>query len=167
MVSFTSKEMLPNLIDINDTTIERESQIKLLGITIDDKLKFDKHIDILYKNAARQINVLFRYSGKLDTKEGKVIHNIFILANFNYCPLVWHFCAKSSTMKIEKTQERALRFLLNDKTSSYALLLEKSNSIRLHVGRIKAIICEVFKSLNDHNPSFMKEMFKKKDAVMI
>ncbi len=53
MKSFTSKELLPNFIDINDTRIERDSQIKLLGITIDDKLKFDKHIDILFKNATR------------------------------------------------------------------------------------------------------------------
>ncbi len=48
MKSFTCKELLPNFIDITDKRIERESQIKLLGITIDDKLKFDKYIDILY-----------------------------------------------------------------------------------------------------------------------
>ncbi len=49
MKSFTSKELLPNCIDINDTRIKRESQIKFLEITIDDKIKFDKHIDILCK----------------------------------------------------------------------------------------------------------------------
>ncbi len=121
MKSLTSKELLPNFIDINDTRIERASQVKLLGITIDDKLKFDKHIDILCKNAAKQINVLYRFHGIYDIKEREVIHNTFILANFNYWPLVWHFCDKSSTRKIEKTQERTLRlFLLNVKTSSYA-----------------------------------------------
>ncbi len=88
MKSFTSKELLPNFIDINDTRIERESQIKLLGTTIDDKHKFDKHIDILCKNAARQINVLYRFSGIFDIKEKELIHNTFILANFNYCPFV-------------------------------------------------------------------------------
>ncbi len=159
MKSCTSKELLPNFIDINDIRIERESQIKLLGITIDDKLKFDKHIDILCKNAARQINVLYGFSGIFDIKEREIIHNTFILANFNYCSLVWYFFDKSSTRKIEKTQERALRFLLNDKTSSYVLLLEKNNSTTIHVRRIKAIACEIFKSLNDRNPSFMKEMF--------
>ncbi len=164
MKSFTSKEMLPNFIDINDTRIERESQIKLLGITIDDKLKFNKHIDTLCKNAARQINVLYRFRGIFDIKEREIIHNTFILSNFNYCPLVWHFCDKSSTKKIEKAQERALRFLLNDKTSSYAVLLKKSNSTTLHIRRIKAIACEVFKSLNNLNPSFMKDMFEIKEV---
>ncbi len=119
------------------------------------------------KKAARQINILYRFSGIFDINEREVIRNTFILANFNYCPLVWHFCVKSSTRKIEKTQERALRFLLNNKTSSYALLLTTSNSTTLHIRRIKAIACEVVKSLNDLNPSFMKEMFKKKDAFII
>ncbi len=53
----------------------------------------------------------------------------------------------------------------NDKTSSYAVLLGKTHSTTLHVRRIKAIACEVFKSLNDLNPSFTKEMFEKKDAL--
>ncbi len=73
-----------------------------------------------------------------DIKEREIIHNTFILTNFNYCPLVWHFCDKSSTWKIEKTQGRALRFLLNDETSSYTLLLEKSN--------IKSTTCKKNKS---------------------
>ncbi len=74
-------------------------------MTIDDKLKFDKHIDILCKNAAGQINVLYRFSGIFDIKEREVIHNTFILANFNYWPLVWHFCNKSFTRKIEKSSK--------------------------------------------------------------
>ncbi len=72
------------------------------------------------------------------------------------------FCDKSSEMKIEK--EEPLRLLLNDKTSSYAVLLEKSISTTLRVRRIKAIACEVFKSLNDYNSSFMKGMFEKKEV---
>ncbi len=40
----------------------------------------------------------------------------------------------------------------------------KTNSTTLHVRRLKAIACEVFKSINDLNASFMKEMFEKKDV---
>ncbi len=38
--------------------------------------------------------------------------------------MVWHFCGKASTEKIELTQERALRFLLNDQESTYHELLK-------------------------------------------
>ena len=68
-----------------------------------------------------------------------------------------------STRKIEKVQERALRFLHNDNTSSYDTLITKSNVTTMHVRRIKSIACEVFKSLNELNPGFMKDMFQEKD----
>ena len=35
----------------------------------------------------------------------------FILAHFNYCPLVWYFTSPTQINKMEKIQERALRFI--------------------------------------------------------
>jgi hypothetical protein len=37
-----------------------------------------------------------------------------ILSNFNFCPLAWHFCMEKNSKKIEKVQERALRFVYED-----------------------------------------------------
>ncbi len=53
-------------------------------------------------------------------------------------------------------QERALRFLLNDQKSAYHELLEKCNYTTMLIRRIKTIAMEVFKSLHDLNPTFMK-----------
>ena len=64
---------------------------------------------------------------------------------------------------MEKLQERALRFLLNDKFSSYEQLLNKCKSTTLHLKRLKSICIEVFKSLNQLNPKFMNAMFEKKE----
>ncbi len=73
--------------------------MKLLGLTIDQKHEFDKHIDNLCKNAARQINIMYRFKGIFVLKEKEIIYKTFILAHFNYCPMVWHFCGKASTKK--------------------------------------------------------------------
>ncbi len=51
----------------------------------DEKLKLNKHIDVLYKNANKQINVLYRFRNVFIIDEKGIIHNIFILANVNYC----------------------------------------------------------------------------------
>ncbi len=48
---------MPNFIEINSTNIPCEKEVKLLGIAIDEKLKFDKHVNIICKKAAREINV--------------------------------------------------------------------------------------------------------------
>ncbi len=46
----TSKEIKPEFIQVHSTFIPCNNEVKLfIGITIDDKLKFDKQVDILCK----------------------------------------------------------------------------------------------------------------------
>ncbi len=49
-------------------------EVKLLSITKNQKLKFDKDIDNLCKNAARQINIMCRFKGIFDLNEREIIH---------------------------------------------------------------------------------------------
>ena len=60
-------------------------------------------------------------------KEKEVLLNSFILSNFNYCILVWHFGSSKSLKKTEKIQEQTLRILYNDYTSDYNKLVSKSS----------------------------------------
>jgi hypothetical protein len=100
--------------------IECETEVKLLGVTIlDFKLNFNEHISKICKKASRQLNVLKRI-GKHLTRLGKLtIYYSFNMSNFNYCPLVWHFCGEVNTKKVEQIQERALRFIYEDYSASY------------------------------------------------
>ena len=152
------------LINIKDKQIKTEEQVKLLGVNIDFKLNFDLHISKLCKQAATQLNVLKRLKTFLGYKEKKVLVESFVLSNFNYCPLVWHFSSCKSSNKIEKIQQRALRFLFNDQTSSYDDLLIKSDRCTMHVGRLRSLCIEIFKTLNNLNPSFMENIFQTKQV---
>ncbi len=42
MKKYTSKEISPEFLNVNDIKIPAETEVKLLGMTIDNKLKFDK-----------------------------------------------------------------------------------------------------------------------------
>ena len=68
----------------------------------------------------RQINVLYRLRYVFNINEREVIYITFILAIFNYCPIVWHFYDKASMDKMEKTLERTLRSLCNNRKHSYS-----------------------------------------------
>ncbi len=91
----TNKEEMPKFIEINGTNIPCEKEVKLLRITIDEKLKFDKHVNIICKKAAREINVMYRFKGVFDLKERQIIYNTFIL----YCPIIWDFCRKKHAQR--------------------------------------------------------------------
>ncbi len=71
-------------------------------------------------------------------KESKLaIYRSYILSNFNYCPLVWHFCRIQNSRNMEKIQERALRFVYEDYQSTYDILLKKGNHVMLYIGRLR------------------------------
>ena len=91
---------------LNIANIERSHAVKLLGICIDDKLMFEAHMSEMCKKAARQLNSLKRLNIYLSDTVKITLYNSFILANFNFCPKVWHFCGKAGTLKMESTKER-------------------------------------------------------------
>ena len=65
----------------------------------------------------------------------KAIYNSFITPHYNYCAETWHFCSKSSLNKLEKVNERAIRFVFKDKNTPYCDLL------------ICGIACQIVSSL--------------------
>ena len=82
-------------LQIDDNIISKpEPQVKVLGIMLDSKLDFNHHVSALCTKAARQLNALARISRFLSTSSRMIIYNSFINSNFNYCPIVWHFCGK-------------------------------------------------------------------------
>ena len=60
--------------------------------------------------------------------------------------------------KIEKIQERALRFIYQDYNSSYDTLLGKSKLPSLKVRRLRAIALETFKILNNQTPVYLSDI---------
>ncbi len=53
--------------------------------------------------------------------------------------------------------------MFNDKVSTYDSDLDRCGYTTLHIRRIKTIVTEIFMTVHDLNPTFMKEMFNTKD----
>ncbi len=53
-------------INIDNTVLSPSSNIKILGVTIDEHLTFNEHINIICSNAARQLNAIKRLQCNLD-----------------------------------------------------------------------------------------------------
>ena len=70
------------------------------------------------------------------------------------------FANSKSFIKIENLHKRALRFMLDDHLSSYERILEKSGKFSINVTRKHELCIEIYKTLNNLNPSFMKETFE-------
>ena len=142
-----------------DYEIPRSNHLKVLGVTLDDKLKFDIHIDSICFSASRQINALKRLSKFLDESSRVLIYKAFVLSTFSYSPITWIFCGKRNSPKLERLQERALRFVFSDFTSTYEELLKRGNFLPLSIYRLKFLAIEVYKCLNNLNPPYPNDLF--------
>lgn len=145
---------------LNSTEIVCEKSVKLLGVEIDSLLNFDLHVSNICKKAAKQINILARLSKFLNQNTRLLIYKSFVRSNFNYCPLVWHFCSKQNTEKLEKLQHRSLKIVFEDYSSSYEFLLSKANMPTLHISRLRQLAIEVFKCLQNISPKYVQELIK-------
>ena len=146
-------------ISVQDDVIIPSDHIKVLGITLDDSLKFDLHIADMCKKASRQINALKRVSKFLTQDSRKSIYRSFIAASFNYCPISWIFCRKKNTTKLEKLQECALRLVSCDKTATYDDLLKRGSFLSLKAFRTRCLAVEVYKCVHGLNLTYLNDLF--------
>ena len=148
------------MLQIDDNIVLKPvSQVKVLGVTLDNKLNFSHHISVICTKAARQLNALARISGFLSTTSRMIIYNSFINSNLNYCPLVWHFCGKKNGDKIEKIQERALRMIYRNYDSLYPELLREARTYTMTDKRLRSMLLHIFKSLKGMNAKCLNDMF--------
>ena len=144
------------------TTVNNTSCVKLLGVFLDNNLCFKDHVNFLCKTTTRQLNTLSRLAKYIDEKGRLAIYKSFVMSNFNYCPLVWHFCGKLLCDKLEKLNYRALKITFNDYRSSYRDLLIRANLPSLELNRIRQLACEVYKAIHGLSPLYVQDMFKLK-----
>ena len=132
--------------------------MKLLGVHLDSKLNFENHISHICKKAGNHLNVLKRLSKFKNKNDRMAIFRAFILCHFQFCSVVLHFCGLGSMTKMDKIQERALRFVHGDYTSDYNGLLSISKLPSLKLGRDRSIVTLTYKIMHNLAPSYLKDL---------
>ena len=146
-------------LSVNGSDIAVSKHAKLLGLTFDEKLHFDLHVNNICTKASRQISAISRIAKYITTDCLHKMYNAFVRSNFLYCANVWHFGIYSNIWKIEKVNKRALRVVLNDYTSSYPELLLRAKQNCIYVQNLHVILTECFKYINDINPNILRNVF--------
>ena len=144
------KNIAPFRLNVNCKIIPCSNEVKLLGTTINNELKFKKHIEDLCKNACYKLHALRSIRGYLIVEKARILSNAFIDSQFNYASLIWMFAGKTLINKICKIHHRTIQVVYNEYNKSYEELLQR----HLHY-----LALEVYKSLMHLSPEFMWSYF--------
>ena len=109
---------------VGEAQIEESDDEKLLGITLDKKLSFKKHVQTLCKKDCQKLHALTRISIFMEPKKLKLLMKTFIMSHFSYCSLIWMFHDRNLNSKINKIHEKALRIAYKDNISRFENLFE-------------------------------------------
>ena len=91
--------------------------------------------------------------------EKRLVGNAFLMAQFNYYSLSSICHDRTYNKEINRLQERCLRLIYNDKSSSFEGLLEKDNSVSMHHTNPQALAIEMFKVETKTSLETMQEGF--------
>ena len=139
--------------------IWESSDQKLSKVNIDRNLKFSHYILKKFKKD-RKLSALTRLCKFISLKHRRVLMKSFIESQFAYCPLVWMCCDKTSDNRINHLHERALRTVYNDNVSPFEKLLEKDNSVTIHVRDLRTLAIELYKAKENLAAPIMHDIFE-------
>ena len=141
--------------------MKNSKEEKILGVIINNLLRFKSHAKNLSKKASQKIWALSRLINYLNDSKKKMIFNALLKSQFSYCPLVWMFCSRQ-TNNINKIHERALRIVLSDHISDFATMLQNMNEITIHHRNIQILMIEPFKIKYDLALSITDSMLNRR-----
>ena len=134
---------------VDKYTIANSTSQKLLGITI----------------ASQKLHALARIAAYMNLSKRRIVMKSFISSQFGYCPLVWMFCSRRLNHRINKIQERALRIVYRDQSSTFEDLLTRDGSVSNHVRNLQLLATEVYKIVNGTSLDIMNEVFQLKETT--
>ena len=152
---------------VEDKKVRSKTEVKLLGITIDDKLSFNKHISNLCSTTSNRLRALARIRKFLSLEQAKRLSEAYIMSTFKYCPPIWMFCNKTANNQINKIHKRSLRLVYQMEDENFEDSLIKDNSWTIHESNIQTLLIEIYKSLNHISPIIMQEFFDLKLHLIV
>ena len=148
-------------VNLGEKKVWESSTTKPLGVTIDNKLKFDSHVLNICAKAGRKLSVLTRMVKYLSFEIKKILMKTFFESQFKYCPLTWMCHSRKLNSKTNKLHERALRSVYNDFNLSFQQLLDKDTSFTIHHQNLQSLATEMYKSKTIYSRTLLQNYSQK------
>ena len=134
--------------DGKTTKIETCEQETDLGVTFDDKLNFNKHIETAIGKANKMLGLIKRTFSYLNKDTFIKLYKSLVRPHLEYGNIIWNPLLKKQSVSIEKVQRRATKLLRQCRQMTYQERLNYLNLYSLKGRRMRGDLIETYKMFN-------------------
>ena len=152
-------------VEMNKIPVPQTSTFKCLGVDLDQKLNWEKHIDSVCHEISAGIGAMKRIKPYVPHKTLQDVYKTLIQPHFDYCSPLWDNCGLGLQDKLQKFQNRAARVITGadyDVRSSEVL-----NSLgweKLANRRALNKLVFLYKVLENHTAPNLKDLFSRRNV---
>jgi len=146
---------------INGKPLIRVKATKILGINLDNNLKFDSHIDILTKELNSRLYLISNLRKYLPENTVNFVYKSIIRPKLEYGCQLWGFTYNKHIEKLLKVQKRFARIITKSSfVANSSPLYERLNwKSLLNAIKFESMIY-IFKSINGLNSEHSRDLFE-------
>ena len=150
---------IPNDLEIRvgSSNIKPSTEVKNLGVIMDQFLSFEEHIREMCFKANGILYFLNRNKEFLDTSSRKIVVESLISSIFSYCSVIWSACGKTSLARLQKVQNFASKVATGRgrKYDHATPLINELGWLKIEDKVVYDICLFVFKVLNEEVPHWV------------
>ena len=108
-------------------TIKRVKSFQCLGLTLDETLRFNEHVECLGKSLIKCFGIFNKIKYRVTNKLAREIHHAFIYSRMKYGIEVYWNCSAKNINKIQVTQNKLLKLILYKDRRTPTDVIHKNN----------------------------------------
>ena len=112
--------------EIGDQKINMITDTKYLGVQIDDKFQWDRHIEQVKAKALRALSFTKHAKKFLPLGDLQKMYRGIVEPHFSYCCSVWSCCSENKLNSLQKIQNRGARTTTNSPYEASAAPLHQN-----------------------------------------
>ena len=108
-----SRKRNPTRLDLQfgSTKLAEKDELEILGVTIDNKLTWKKHISNVSSRAGQKLGALRRVANKLDVRGRATVYKAQVRSVMEYASLSWMSASATTLSLLDSIQRKALRII--------------------------------------------------------
>ena len=161
-LSLTKTDPDGNKLKVKLQTVVEE---KDLGVTFDNQLKFDKHIQNTTKKANRTMGIIRRTFVNLNKENFLPLYKALIRSTVEYGQASWSPYLQKDIKKIEAVQRHATKAINNFKNVPYPERLRRLNLPTLKFRRLRGDMIETYKMMTNQYDEDVKLNLERSNRI--